>query len=199
MFPGFKSKYPTSIVEFRGEVKDTRESGKDFTFAIVMAVFFIYIILALLLNSLLKPIIIMLAIPFGIVGIILAFWMHGIKMYGFFAIIGALGLAGVVVNDSIIMMTKLDNSFDMKKDKKEKDAQISNIAKTRLRAVSLTTLTTVAAIVPTAYGWAGYDSMLSQMMLAVSWGLLFGTFITLVLIPCMYSFYKSFQYKMAER
>ncbi|MFC1479923.1 efflux RND transporter permease subunit [Candidatus Omnitrophota bacterium] len=199
VFPKFKAKYPTAIVEFRGEVKDTRESGRDFTFAIIMAVFFIYIILALLFNSLLKPLMIMLAIPFGVVGIVLAFWMHGIRMYGFFAIIGALGLAGVVVNDSIIMMTKLDRVFDPGKDIKEKDSQISSIAKTRLRAVVLTTITTVVAIVPTAYGWAGYDAMLAQMMLAVAWGLLFGTFITLVLVPCMYSFYKGLQYRLAVR
>ncbi|MFC1643844.1 efflux RND transporter permease subunit [Candidatus Omnitrophota bacterium] len=199
IFPEFKAKYPTAIVEFRGEVKDTRESGRDFTFAVMMAVFFIYIILALLFNSLLKPFIIMLAIPFGIVGIILAFWMHGIRMYGFFAVIGALGLAGVVVNDSIIMMTKLDRAFDMGKDRKEKDLQISNIAKTRLRAVVLTTVTTVVAIVPTAYGWAGYDSMLAQMMLALAWGLSFGTLITLVLVPCIYSFYKDVQYGLDER
>ena len=199
IFPEFKAKYPTSIVEFRGEVKDTRESGRDFTFAIIMAVFFIYIILALLFNSLLKPLMIMLAIPFGIVGIVLAFWVHGIKMYGFFAVIGALGLAGVVVNDSIIMMTKLDRVFDPARDIKEKDSQISGIARTRLRAVVLTTITTVVAIVPTAYGWAGYDAMLAQMMLAMAWGLLFGTLITLVLVPCMYSFYKSVQYRLAGR
>ncbi len=199
IFPGFKAGYPTSIVEFRGEVKDTRESGKDFTFAVIMALFFIYIILALLFNSLLKPFLIMLAIPFGMVGIILAFWLHGIRMYGFFAVIGALGLAGVVVNDSIIMMSKLDGAFDEGKDISEKDPQISSIAKTRLRAVVLTTVTTVVAIVPTAYGWAGYDAMLAQMMLAIAWGLLFGTFITLVLVPCMYSFYRDVQYRLAER
>ena len=141
----------------------------------------------------------MLAIPFGMVGIILAFWAHGIRMYGFFAVIGALGLAGVVVNDSIIMLTKIDKGFDMGKDKREKDLQISSIAKTRLRAVVLTTVTTVAAIIPTAYGWAGHDAMLVQMMLAFAWGLLFGTLITLVLVPCIYSFYKGVQYKRIER
>ena len=82
---------------------------------------------------------------------------------------------------------------------KEKDIQISSIAKTRLRAVVLTTVTTVVAIIPTAYGWAGYDAMLAQMMLVIAWGLLFGTLITLVLVPCMYSFYKGIQYRLAER
>lgn len=198
IFQRFKKKYPTSILEFRGEVKDTRESGRDFTFAVIMAVLFIYIILALLFDSLFKPFIIMMAIPFGVVGIILAFYLHGINMYGFFAVIGALGLAGVVVNDSIIMMTKLDTGFDDRREKREKDIQISGIARTRLRAVVLTTFTTVAAIIPTAYGWAGYDAMLAQMMLAVAWGLLFGTMITLVLIPCMYSFYKDLKYGLSR-
>jgi multidrug efflux pump subunit AcrB len=196
VFPGFNDKHPTSVIEFRGEVKDTRESGGDFTLAILMAAVLIYIILAILFDSLFKPLIIMVSIPFGIVGIILAFWAHGISMYGFFAVIGALGLAGVVVNDSIIMLSKLEISFDTAKSPDEKDSQIAAISKTRLRAVILTTLTTVAAIVPTAYGWAGYDSMLAQMMLALSWGLLFGTMVTLVIVPCVYSFYKGVQYRM---
>ena len=195
VFPVLKAKYPTSILEFKGEVKDTRESGRDFHSAIIMAILLIYLILAVLFNSLIKPLIIMLAIPFGVVGIIFAFWLHGISMYGFFAVIGALGLTGVVVNDAIIMLTKLDSAFDMKKDRSEKDQQISGIAKTRLRAVALTTLTTVVAIIPTAYGWAGYDAMLAQMMLALAWGLQFGTVITLVLVPCIYSLYKGVQYR----
>jgi multidrug efflux pump subunit AcrB len=197
IFPLFGDKYPTSVIEFRGEVKDTRESGGDFAFAMLMAGILIYIILALLFDSLFKPFLIMTAIPFGVMGIILAFWAHGISMYGFFAVIGALGLAGVVVNDSIIMLSKLDVSYDISRSPEEKDVQIAAIAKTRLRAVVLTTITTVAAIIPTAYGWAGYDSMLAQMMLALSWGLLFGTLVTLVMVPCMYSFYRSAKVRLA--
>jgi len=183
-------KHPSTIIEFTGEVKDTRESSKNFVMAIVMAVCLIYLILVLLFNSLFKPFIIMLAIPFGLVGIILAFRFHGISMFGFFAVIGALGLAGVVVNDAIIMLVKLERGFDQDSSTGDVNGQIANIAKTRLRAVVLTTLTTVLGIIPTAYGWAGYDSMLSQMMLALCWGLIFATFITLILIPCIYGMVK---------
>jgi multidrug efflux pump subunit AcrB len=199
VFPSFKKKYPTAILEFKGEVKDSRESGRDFYSAAIMAILLVYIILAVLFNSLFKPLIIMLAIPFGVVGIILAFRLHGIRMYGFFAVIGALGLAGVVVNDAIIMLTKMESSFDRNRGKDSIDSQIASIAKTRFRAVLLTTITTVVGIVPTAYGWAGYDSMLAQMMLALSWGLAFGTMVTLVLIPCIYSFYKEICYNMTGR
>jgi len=60
-------------------------------------------------------------------------------------------------------------------------------------------LTTVAGILPTAYGFAGYDAMLAEMMLALAWGLLFGTLITLILIPCIYSYLKSFECKYKLR
>ncbi|MBN3041052.1 MAG: efflux RND transporter permease subunit, partial [Candidatus Omnitrophica bacterium] len=197
VFPGIVKKYPSTIIEFGGEVRDSRESRKDFNLAVIMAIVLIYIILVLLFNSLGKPFIIMLSIPFGVVGIILAFWLHGISLYGFFAVIGALGLSGVVVNDAIIMLTKLDKDFDQSLAKEELHKQIASIAKTRLRAVILTTLTTVAGIIPTAYGWAGYDAMLSQMMLALCWGLVFGTMITLMLIPCTYCFIMEKKLKAA--
>ena len=138
---------------------------------------------------------IMLAIPFGMVGVILAFWLHGQTLFGFFAAIGALGMAGVVINDAIIMLTKLDHEYDLKIDnpKNEINERIARIASTRLKAVILTTLTTVVGVLPTAYGVAGYDSMLAEMMLAMAWGLLFGSIITLLLIPSMYSFIQDMQ------
>ncbi|MBU1086913.1 MAG: efflux RND transporter permease subunit, partial [Candidatus Omnitrophica bacterium] len=197
VFSKITAKTPSAIIEFAGEVKDTRETQGNFLMAIIMAIGLIYVILALLFNSLNQPLIIMITIPFGLVGIILAFWMHGIFMYGFFAVIGALGLAGVVVNDAIIMLVKLNSDFDASLDKQSFNLQIANIAKTRLRAVMLTTLTTVVGIIPTAYGWAGYDAMLAQMMLALTWGLIFGTTITLLLIPCIYSIMKNSRYQLS--
>ena len=195
VFPLILKKYPTSTLSFTGEVEHTRESEADLVSAVLLVLLLIYVVLAVLFNSLIRPLIIMLAIPFGVVGIILAFWLHGKVLFGFFAAIGALGLAGVVVNDSIIMLVKLDREFEKEKGKDEADEQIAGIAQTRLRAVVLTTLTTVAGVLPTAYGFAGYDAMLAEMMLALAWGLVFGTLITLVLIPCIYAYLKEFEYK----
>jgi multidrug efflux pump subunit AcrB len=65
---------------------------------------------------------------------------------------------------------------------------VSAAARTRLRAVLMTTISTVAGLFPTAYGLAGYDSMLSEMMLAMAWGLITATAITLVLVPVLYSY-----------
>jgi multidrug efflux pump subunit AcrB len=188
------SQQPSTTLNFDGEVADTRESKDDFRNAILMVVFLIFTILVILFNSLTRPLLIMLAIPFGMVGVVLAFWLHGQTLFGFFAAIGALGMAGVVINDAIIMLTKLDEEFDNKNtDTTASDEKIARIAQTRLKAVILTTLTTVAGVLPTAYGVAGYDSTLAEMMLAMAWGLLFGSAITLLLIPCMYSFIQDIQ------
>jgi multidrug efflux pump subunit AcrB len=196
VFPKVLREYPTTALSFGGEVRDTRESSTDLRNAVIMVLLLIYVILAVLFNSMLKPFIIMLAIPFGVVGVVLAFWLHGKGLFGFYAAIGVLGLAGVVVNDSIIMLVRLEEEYDPARPRAGSYRQIAGIAKTRLRAVTLTTLTTVAGVLPTAYGFAGYDAMLADMMLALAWGMVFGTLITLGLIPCLYALGKDARFAL---
>ncbi len=188
------SQQPSTSLGFDGEVANTRESKSDLQNAIILVIFLIFAVLAMLFNSVTRPVIIMLAIPFGMVGVIFAFWAHGMTLFGFFAAIGALGMAGVVINDSIIMVSKLDQELDHH-DSATTNEKIARVAQTRLKAVVLTTLTTVAGVLPTAYGFAGYDSMLSEMMLALAWGLFFGSLITLLLVPCLYSLIQDLQRK----
>lgn len=183
---------PSTSLNFDGEVKDTRESRSDLRNAVIMATFLIFAILAMLFNSISRPLLIMLAIPFGMAGVILAFWLHGYTLFGFFAAIGALGMAGVVINDAIIMLSKLDREF-IQSTIDNVHEKIARIAQTRLKAVVLTTLTTVVGVLPTAYGVAGYDAMLAEMMLALAWGLFFGSAITLLLVPCLYGIIQDMQ------
>ncbi len=190
IFPEVLAKNPASVISFGGEILETRESRGYLQSAVIAVIVLIYLLLALLFNSLIKPLIIMATIPFGVVGIILAFTLHGINVFGFFAAVGALGLSGVVVNDSIVMIAKLDDDYDITRGKAQSIRQIADSAKTRLRAVILTTITTAAGLIPTAYGIFGYDAMLAEMMLAMSWGLIFSTTLTLVLVPCLYSLGK---------
>jgi multidrug efflux pump subunit AcrB len=186
VFQKVTSDQPSTTLSFIGEVYDTRLSKGELRFSVMMVLLLIFAVLAVLFNSLTRPLIIMLAIPFGMVGVILAFWLHGKLFFGFFAAIGCLGLAGVVINDSIIMITKLDGEF-VAGGPGGSIRSIAGIAQTRLKAVVLTTITTAAGVLPTAYGLAGYDAMLAEMMLALAWGLVFSTLITLLLVPCMYS------------
>ncbi|ANT65790.1 efflux RND transporter permease subunit [Prosthecochloris sp. CIB 2401] len=181
-----KERFPDISLEFAGEVRDSRESGRNFLLAVTAVIALIFMVLVLLFNSFRKSLLIMLTIPFGLAGVILSFLMHGIDIYGFFAVIGTIGLAGVIVNDAIIMLTRLDEETAGATSFSERLEATAKAASTRVRAVLLTTMTTVAGMLPTAYGWAGYDPMLSQMMLALSWGLCAGTVVTLLFVPCLY-------------
>jgi multidrug efflux pump subunit AcrB/outer membrane protein TolC len=183
IFPKLLANFPSSQLHFSGEVVDTRDSKRDLTIGLTTSILLIYIVLALLFNSMIKPLRIMLIIPFGVIGVIFAFYLHDKTEFGFYASIGTLGMLGVVVNDAIVMLSKLDRTKDSSS---SKVAFTASVAKTRLRAIILTTLTTVAGVMPTAYGIFGTDDMLSDMMIAMAWGLLFGTLITLILIPCVY-------------
>jgi multidrug efflux pump subunit AcrB len=182
VFPSIISKYPTSIIKFRGEIEDSRESQGEFKGSVIMVVILIYLILVLMFNSLTKPFLVLSVVPFGLSGIVYVLVAHGMSVYGFFAAIGALGMIGVVINDAIVMIDMFENHPERSL------KAIADISSNRLRPVLLTTLTTVVGILPTAYGLAGYDSMLAEMMLTMGWGLAIGTIFTLVLIPCLYSF-----------
>ncbi len=184
IFPKILNSFPTTILKFRGEIEDSRESQGEFLESILMVLVLIYLILIIMLNSLFKPLLVLSVIPFGIAGVVLVLLLHGMIIYGFFAAIGALGMIGVVINDSIVMIDKIENNHDDHKTW----SLIAKIASTRLRPVLVTTITTVVGILPTAYGMAGYDSMLAEMMLTMGWGLFVGMFITLVLIPILYTY-----------
>lgn len=185
IFPKMTAISPNTILAFDGEIKLTRESSGALHNAMLLVLALIYSILMLQFQSLTRPLLILLVIPPAMASVVYIFLLHGMKVYGLFAVIGSLGLAGVVVNDAIVLIRKLDDSCKNYFGKIP-DKEYAMIAVTRLKAVILTTITTVFGLFPTAYGILGFDSMLSEMMLALSWGLVFGTVITLVLIPSLY-------------
>ncbi|MBU1918482.1 MAG: efflux RND transporter permease subunit [bacterium] len=179
------SKTPGISMVFGGEEKQTMESMKNFVMAFCVGLIGIYFILVLLLNSYSQPFLIMIAIPFGFVGVLVAFAFHNLP-FSFIGLIGTLGLIGVVVNDSLVMTTYL-NDLREKYQRVDIDMIVEG-AKTRLRPVLLTTITTVLGLLPTAYGFGGSEPFLVPMVLAMSWGLVFATFITLILVPVLYTF-----------
>ncbi len=187
VFPELSSDYPGTFFSYDGEIKLSRESSGVFAFSIGMVLFLIYIVLAMQFNSLHKPLMVMTAIIPAAAWVFVVFWLHGMSTYGFFGVVGILGLSGVVVNDAVILLNRLAGGYGEFGDRESSDREIAGITSTRLRAVLLTTITTVVALFPTAYGFAGYDSMLAEMMLALAWGLIFGTLVTLVLIPALFS------------
>jgi multidrug efflux pump subunit AcrB len=168
-----------------GEAKETRESMQGALFALGLAALLIYFLLVMLFNSATQPFMIMVAVPFGIVGALLAFNIHGIPL-NFMGIIGMIGLSGVVVNDSVIMVDFINQVYRETETDQTIIMDIIDGAKQRFRPVLLTTITTVAGLLPTVYGVGGSATMIVSTVMAIAYGLLFATFVTLIFIPSLY-------------
>ncbi len=170
------------VVEIAGEALKTKIIMKDMRKALLMAVIGIFLVLALFLNSWGKALIIIGIVPFCIIGIVIALFIHG-QPISMFVLLATVGLTGVVVNDSIVMTDTLSSGVNSYDQKNSLIDNIATLASQRLRPILLTTLTTLGGLLPMAYGLGGYEKMISPMSLAFSWGLLFATIITLYIIP----------------
>ncbi|MCH9646249.1 MAG: efflux RND transporter permease subunit [Proteobacteria bacterium] len=180
-----EANFPSVRAISEGGAKETMKSMDSFKQAFVMAVFGIFLLLVLLFNSYTQPLLILSAIPFSVIGVIWAFFLHS-EALSFFAILGVLALVGVIVNDSLVLVSHLNYLKKKALDKMSIHQWIVKGTRDRLRAVVLTSLTTLAGIIPLAYGIGGIDHLLQPMALALGYGLLFGTLMTLVLLPCLY-------------
>jgi multidrug efflux pump subunit AcrB len=182
--PVLGEKYPGFRLKIGGEAQETQETMIDLAVSFGIAILGIYFLLILLFNSVTQPFMVLIAIPFGLCGVIIAFALHG-EPLSFLAMTGIIGLGGVVVNDSLVLVDHLN---ELKR--KEKDKSLTELVAfgtaNRLRPILLTTFTTVSGLLPLAYGLGGESVNMAPMGLALGYGLLFATPITLVLIPCLY-------------
>jgi len=188
--------YPSVNFSYGGEAEKTTESMRSLFIAFGGGAIAIYLILTLLFNSLSQPLLILAGVPFGLIGVTWAFYFHGIP-FSFLSLIGVVGLSGVVINASLIMVDftnklvgeKFPDGFSHTKDLYR---PVIDGALRRLRPIIISTITTVAGLLPTAYGIGGSDPFISPMVLAVAYGLIFGTLLTLFLIPCLFLINKDF-------
>jgi multidrug efflux pump subunit AcrB len=170
-----------------GEAVETAETLGNLLMVLTIAVLGICLVITVMLESVLDAIFVVATIPFGVAGVILAFFGHGQEL-SLFAMLGGIGLAGVVVNNAIVMVDaikrKLAEAAEAGDDADE--AMVTAVVE-RLRPILVTTISTLGAVLPTAYGLGGYDAVLSPMSLALGWGLVFSTSVTLLLVPCLFA------------
>lgn len=171
-------------IGYGGEEEKNQESFRSLLVALVFALVGIFFILAIQFNNLRYPILVMLAIPFGAIGIVVSFYLHDMfwkpMPLSFMSTLGMVALTGVVVNSSLILLVFIQRARESGLETIEAIAQAG---RRRLRAVLLTATTTVVGLLPTAYGWGGMDPFVSPMALALSWGLVMATAVTLFTIP----------------
>jgi len=176
--------YPGMQLLVGGEAEESEQSMNDLFAILGIAALGIYFLLILLFNSLWQPLLVMIAIPFGVIGVIVGFSLHN-EALGFLAMTGVIGLAGVVVNDSLVLVNHINELKQTNPEKNIKEL-VAQGTSNRLRAIVLTTVSTVVGLLPLAYGIGGSDPYMSPMALALGWGLLFATPLTLILLPCLY-------------
>jgi multidrug efflux pump subunit AcrB len=166
-------------VNYGGEAEKNEESFRNLRTSFLFAALAIFFILAIQFNNLGYPLIVMLSIPFGIFGVIVTFFVHN-QPLSFMSTLGTVALSGVVVNSAIVFLSYIQQ---LRNEGVEVHQAIVQGGRRRLRAVIVTATTTVVGLLPTAYGWGGFDPFVAPMALALGWGLVFSTFITLFIIP----------------
>jgi multidrug efflux pump subunit AcrB len=176
--------WPDLRLEIGGEAEESEESIVSLLTTFSIAFVGIYFLLVLLFDSFTQPFLVLFSVPFGLIGVIIAFGLHGENL-SFMAVMGVIGLIGVVVNDSLVLVDHL-NTLRRERPEDEVRVVVGEGAANRLRAIVLTSVTTAAGLLPLAYGIGGTDIYMQPMALSLGWGILFATPLTLVLIPCLY-------------
>ena len=171
------------VAELAGQWRDMVDSFASMQLALILALVLTYLVMAAQFESLLHPLIILAAVPFGLVGVVLTLAIFAVPVSAI-ALIGVIMMAGIVVNNAIVLVDYINQ---LRRRGLQPYAAIRQAAVTRVRPILMTTATTVLGLVPLALrvgeGW----ELRQPLAVTVIGGLLFSTVITLVLIPVLYS------------
>lgn len=172
-----------------GRAQDQKETMGDMRTGALMALALIYIVLAWVFASYSKPLVIMVAIPFGFVGAIFGHYVMGIELT-ILSLFGIIGLSGIVVNDSIILISFYQQ---IRKDGVHASDAIIGAAQARLRAVLLTSLTTIGGLAPLLFETSVQAQFLIPMAVSITFGIAFSTLVVLLVIPATLSVAESWR------
>lgn len=182
--------FPTYDVELRDADRAEANSRAWALKVAVLCILLVLFTLSLVLGSLSLPFIVGLPIPFGLMGIVWALYLHDMPM-GIMSLIGLIGTVGVSVNDSLIMVDQI-----MKRGEKNLKGltreHIIEGASSRLRAIILTTVTTLGGVFPMAYALGGESGFTEPLAFSLGWGLFFSTFLTLFALPAFIEIRRDF-------
>jgi HAE1 family hydrophobic/amphiphilic exporter-1 len=173
---------PDFRIRIGGQQREMVTSFDSMKLAIALAIFLVYLVMASQFESLVQPFIIMFTIPFALIGVILTLLVTGTPI-SVVVLIGLIMLAGIVVNNAIVL---LDYINQLRKRGLAKREAIKQAGQVRLRPILMTTITTVLGLLPMALGFGEGAELRTPMAITVIGGLLIGTILTLVVIPTVY-------------
>ena len=179
--PSLREEFPNLRFSFVGEKKEQDESDSGLAQAGGICLFVIYALLAIPFRSYLQPFLIMSVIPFGLIGAVLGHFLFGLPLSQL-SHFGLIALTGVVINDSLVLVHYINQRA--KETNIVEATRLAGMA--RFRAILLTSLTTFVGLLPILFERSLQAQFLKPMAIAIGFGVLFATFITLLMVPCLY-------------
>jgi multidrug efflux pump subunit AcrB len=183
ILPALKRDYPGLGYGYEGRQAEIRDSMQSLITSFLIALLAIYALLAMPFRSYIQPLIVMMAIPLGIVGAVLGHLLMG---YGLTvnSMMGVVALSGVVINDSLVMIDYANRL--QREEGAAPSAAVVQAALRRFRPIMLTTLTTFGGLAPMIFEQSRQARFMIPMAISLGYGILFATIITLVFVPCLY-------------
>ena len=166
-----------------GQNEEMQRSLNSLYFALILAVFLVYVVMASQFESFLHPFVILFAIPMALIGVVIVLWALSIPL-SVVVFLGLIILAGIVVNNAIVLVDYVNRLRRAGKSKTEALIEAGSI---RLRPILMTTMTTVLGLIPMALGLGEGAEIRTPMAITVIAGLLSSTLLTLVVVPTIYS------------
>ncbi|RJO69393.1 MAG: efflux RND transporter permease subunit [Myxococcales bacterium] len=184
-YADFAVRYPGYSLEFGGQAEEQQESFQSLVKAFIVALILIYLILGTQFHSFVQPLIVMLTVPFSILGVAIGLIVSQLT-FSLVAGISVVALAGVVVNDSLVLVDFINKARAAGKTRRE---ALVMSGMRRMRPILLTTITTICGLLPLALGFGGESVTWQPMAIGICWGIAFATFLTLFVIPAFYSIF----------
>ncbi len=182
VLPDILARYPGLSYAIAGLADEEQKMLTSMLIGFSLALFGIYALLAVPTRSYLQPLIIMGVIPFGVIGAIVGHWITGYPL-SMMSLMGVIALSGVVVNDSLILVDRINNSI---KDGVEPLRAVVEAGRSRFRAILLTSLTTFFGLAPMLLERSAQAQEIVPMAVSLAFGIVFATIITLLLVPSLY-------------
>ncbi len=187
ILPQILSKYPTVTALYEGQ---NREAGKFTTsagqvFPVVMLL--IYATIAFTFRSYSQPLLLIMLVPFSLIGVAWGHWLHGFPI-NILSLLGIIALIGILVNDGLVLIEKFNGYL---KEGIPFDEALQTASKSRFRAIFLTTITTVAGLAPLMLETSRQAQFLIPMAISISYGIAFATILTLLMLPMILSWSNS--------
>lgn len=193
-FPALKDKYPGLGYGFAGRQLDFREGMAALRLGFIVAILMVYVLLAVPFKSYSQPLIIMVSIPFGIVGAVIGHIMMGYDL-SMMSMMGIIALSGVVVNDSLVL---IDFANRRRAEGMSVHDAMLNAGVRRFRPIMLTTLTTFCGLAPMIFEQSRQARFMIPMAISLGYGILLATGIALIIVPALYMIIEDVKHLLAK-